>query len=122
MASEEATPLEVLFEKLNQCIKNQQHKKALKACDESETPLHYQPSDPSVLVAAYATAWAALLIFPGCCCGAVLAISPGDEDALRCKVAAYMQLSEFELALALIAKPPLAGLPMGLEKVGPGLE
>lgn len=48
----------------------------------------------------------------------VLALSPGDEDALRCKVAAQMQLSEFGAALALISKPPLAGLPLALEKAG----
>lgn len=34
--AEEATPLEALFEKLSKCIANQQHKKAIKACDESE--------------------------------------------------------------------------------------
>mgnify|MGYP001807048917 CR=1 FL=1 len=36
MAAAEATPLEAAFEKLAACVKNQQHKKALKACDESE--------------------------------------------------------------------------------------
>lgn len=35
-APAEATPLELAFDKLNTCVKNQQHKKALKACDESE--------------------------------------------------------------------------------------
>ncbi|GLC63488.1 Signal recognition particle core component [Pleodorina starrii] len=79
MASE-ATPLEQAFDKLNTCIKNQQHKKALKACDE------------------------------------VLALAPGDEDALRCKVVAHMQLSEFQQALALLKKPPLASQPLGFEK------
>ncbi len=48
---------------------------------------------------------------------AVLALAPGDEDALRCKVAAHMQLSEFQEALALLNKPPLAALPLGFEKV-----
>ncbi|GIL73066.1 hypothetical protein Vretimale_4685 [Volvox reticuliferus] len=79
MASE-ATPLEQAFDKLNTCIKNQQHKKALKACDE------------------------------------ILALAPGDEDALRCKVVAHMQLSEFQQAIALLRKPPLAALPLGFEK------
>ncbi|GFR40961.1 hypothetical protein Agub_g1625 [Astrephomene gubernaculifera] len=79
MASD-ATPLEQAFDKLNTCIKNQQHKKALKACDE------------------------------------ILALAPGDEDALRCKVVAHMQLSEYKEALVLINKPPLAGLDLGFEK------
>lgn len=50
---------------------------------------------------------------------AVLALAPSDEDALRSKVAAQMQLSEFGAALALISKPPLSGLRMGLEKASP---
>ncbi|KXZ56772.1 hypothetical protein GPECTOR_1g696 [Gonium pectorale] len=76
----EATPLEAAFEKLNTHIKNQHHKKALKACDE------------------------------------ILALAPGDEDALRCKVVAHMQLSEFQPALALLNKPPLAGQELAFEK------
>ncbi|GLI69046.1 hypothetical protein VaNZ11_013588 [Volvox africanus] len=79
MASE-ATPLEQAFYKLNTCIKNQQHKKALKACDE------------------------------------VLALAPGDEDALRCKVVAHMHLSEFDQAISLMRKPALASQPLGFEK------
>ncbi|EFJ52129.1 hypothetical protein VOLCADRAFT_86969 [Volvox carteri f. nagariensis] len=79
MASD-ATPLEQAFDKLNTCIKNQQHKKALKACDE------------------------------------VLALAPGDVDALRCKVVAHMQLSEFQQALELLKKPALASQPLGFER------
>ncbi|PNW85354.1 hypothetical protein CHLRE_03g182500v5 [Chlamydomonas reinhardtii] len=80
MAAAEATPLEAAFEKLAACVKNQQHKKALKACDE------------------------------------ILALAPGDEDALRCKVVAHMQLQEFQPALTLLNKPPLSALPLGFEK------
>ncbi|KAG2448342.1 hypothetical protein HYH02_006924 [Chlamydomonas schloesseri] len=80
MAAAEATPLEAAFEKLAACVKNQQHKKALKAADE------------------------------------ILALAPGDEDALRCKVVAHMQLQEFQAALALLNKAPLSALPLGFEK------
>ncbi|PNG99039.1 Signal recognition particle, partial [Tetrabaena socialis] len=76
----EATPIEQAFEKLNTHIKNQQHKKALKACDE------------------------------------VLALAPGDEDALRCLAVAHMQLSEFQQALAVLNRPALAGAQLGFEK------
>lgn len=68
------------FDKLNTCVKNQQHKKALKACDE------------------------------------ILALAPKDEEALRCKVAALVQLSEFQAALTVLNKPPLDALPLGFEK------
>ncbi|KAG2499929.1 hypothetical protein HYH03_002216 [Edaphochlamys debaryana] len=79
MASD-ATPLEQAFERLNTSIKNQQHKKALKACDE------------------------------------ILAIAPGDADALRCKVVAHMQLSEFQQALSVLSKPPLSTQQLSFEK------
>mmetsp|Transcript_17379 Transcript_17379/g.37521 ORF Transcript_17379/g.37521 Transcript_17379/m.37521 type:complete len:686 (+) Transcript_17379:137-2194(+) len=79
MAAKEAPDLDALFEKLYTCIKNHQHKKALKAADE------------------------------------ILAVAPKDEDALKAKVIAQLQLSQFEDAIAFINKSSL-GPAMAFEK------
>lgn len=48
---------------------------------------------------------------------AVLAIAPNDADGLHCKLIAYMQLGEFEPALALISEPVLAERGLAFERV-----
>lgn len=50
-------------------------------------------------------------------CCVVLKIVPGDLDALRCKVTAYIQTSDFEAAMALLSKTSFPAAQVAYDKV-----
>jgi len=69
-------------------IESEQHKRAIKACDESKCCM--LTSRQVLKVQQFSLV--------------VLALSPKDEDALVSKIVAYVQLAQYEAALSFIAK------------------
>ncbi len=87
--------MQVLFTKLAPLIKGQQHKKAVRTIDSSELSCVCWQVEQSNWVIAK------LLIWP-----AVLKLQPGDQDAVKCKVAVLLEGSSFQEALDYINALP----------------
>ena len=79
--------VQALFTKLAPLIKGQQHKKAVRTIDSSELSCVCWQVEQSNWVIAK------LLIWP-----AVLKLQPGDQDAVKCKVAVLLEGSSFQEA------------------------
>ncbi len=90
MASPKASKedqVQALFTKLAPLIKGQQHKKAVRTIDSSEFSYVCWQLEQSKRVITQ------LFIWP-----AVLKLQPGDQDAVKCKVAVLLEGSSFQEA------------------------
>lgn len=104
MASGEQVPPDLLHQ-LDAAIQEGEHRDALQAASQSK-------GQAGRRVRAGAFPWQPSPTPPACpppACLAVLQAHPRDPDAYAAKVAAHMQLSEWEQALALISKAPAGG-------------
>ena len=87
--------VQALFTKLAPLIKGQQHKKAVRTIDSSELSYVCWQVQQSSCV------FTQLFIWP-----AVLKLQPGDQDAVKCKVAVLLEGSSFQEALDYIHALP----------------
>ena len=100
--------LDDLYEKLASHISSEQHKRAIKAADESA-----QHGSRCIILASYNLS----------SLSTVLAVERKNEDiqreAITCKIVANIQLAQYDAALALIVKhASLLGNQLVFEKVG----
>ena len=102
MAGKPVDHLQELLSKLDEHIKQQQTKKALRTADSSESSL------PPQLILNACTAVPSVLISPSSEL-AVLRKTPGDVDVLTCKAALLLESGSYEAALQFVDSPATGG-------------
>jgi hypothetical protein len=114
-AADPDAKLKSLFTKLDTALKSQTGslKKSLKLIDSSER------QDADMLgQETYAFAAHVIAVLQRLVTSAVLALAPGDADALKCRVVVLIQYDEFQQALDAIAADAAIADDLLFEKVG----